>query len=60
MPHKERTCQESGPSELFAIARAAHLTSNRELKRRALKELRDGFGILVRFTIPRTGAPNAS
>lgn len=43
------TKETSGPAELVAIARAAHLCGDRELKRVAIRELKQRFGITIRF-----------
>lgn len=46
----------AGPAELVAVARAAHLTEDRDLERAAKRELLDRFGIAITFrrrTAPR-------
>ncbi len=39
-----------GPQSLVAIARAAYVTGDRELLRAVLRQLRDEYGIELRFT----------
>lgn len=38
-----------GPAELVAIARAAHLAGDRNLKKTAIDQLKDRFGISIKF-----------
>jgi hypothetical protein len=45
------------PAELVAIARAAHIVGDRDLERAARNELREAFGIEIRF--PRPARPKA-
>lgn len=42
----------SSPAELVAIARAAHVVGDVELKRAAVGELVNRFGIRIRFAKP--------
>lgn len=43
------TALSQSPAELVAIARAAHLVGDRELKRSALAELKRRFGMTIHF-----------
>jgi hypothetical protein len=45
--------QIDSPQALVAIARAAHLAGDRDLSRVARQQLRDEFGIDLRFLHPR-------
>lgn len=45
--------QAESPADLVTIARAAHLTGDRSLKRLAIEELRERFGITIRFASPK-------
>ena len=38
------------PAALVAIARAARLAGDRDLARAAIQQLRDEYGIILRFT----------
>jgi len=45
-----------GLAELVAIARAAHVTNDRQLKATATRKLRDEFGVRITFERPSTKA----
>ncbi len=56
-----RTERLSSPAELVAIARAAHVVGDVDLKRAAVIGLANRFGIRIQFAKPepRKGVPDA-
>jgi len=47
--------ESGGPAELVAIARAAHIAGDRDLEKVAKRELRNRFGIEIKFTRKDSG-----
>ena len=54
-PDDDDSLTTDSPATLVAIAKAAHLTGDRDLERAARKQLEDRHGIRIRFV--RRGKP---
>jgi hypothetical protein len=54
-----QTADPPGLAELVVIARAAHLTNDREVKLEAIRQLKKEYGVTIRFSVRQSARAKA-